>query len=199
MSPALELRIHLTSGRTHRFVQEDPGEAEKIIRGINTGQIFRGPQLTLAGVFAMSFFRTPLVNQIDFITDIEHGWPRRVGLNRVAVISEQEFMETTGLASLGELQPRVKAAEAGEQTTMHFRVEFVGGQTTFLVAHMELQTRLERVRGVNQVLSNPSLWADLPGKGFTLINVSNVAVLNAVPGTPEAPGDAWMTRFLGMA
>lgn len=108
----------------------------------------------------MSFVRGREATRIDFLNAEPPDWPRLGGAQRMRVIPEELHRQR---AEAAESAPRVRVIEADEHFFQWARLEFVGGQALHLEREGEARQRLDRMRLISQLLSERSVWADLPG------------------------------------
>jgi hypothetical protein len=188
MPQPLEICVHLTNGTAHRFSQEAPDEVRDILEGVHPNQLFDRPQLILAGKHSMSLIRSGEATRIDSLNPGLPDWPRLGGAQQMSVILEEAYLQRIA----AEPEARVRVIEAGERFLQWARLECAGGQMVHLEMEGKARQRLERMRLISHVLSQPAVWAGLPEGGFTVINMTKVLAMTIVPGPPEAPRDAWV-------
>ena len=193
-SPALLIRVHLTDGSTHSFVQADEARVRKIWHGVEPSRLFAPQRIVIAGTHSKSVFVSCEITRIDFIHPAYGCWEFPEGYSDVVELSEADFRKLAHLDQ-PELMPiREQRTPAGDLLVSFLELRFRQSSPLFLMAEFSVKLPVENQSFMRFLLSRTGFHMRLRSGGIGVVNLANLAGYTVYPGVAEIPGDAWIAE-----
>src|SRR6266404_4765148 len=87
----MTIRLHLTDGSVHSFVQTDSTAAQKTWDGIDPVRLFARPRIVIGSEHSKAVFVSAETFRVDFIQDSFQCWEFPGGYSDIVELSEKEF------------------------------------------------------------------------------------------------------------
>lgn len=182
--PLLEISLHLSNGRTHRFVQNDPSLAQQTIEQIGP-KIFSRPSLIISGSHRSSAYAAASLLGVSL-----QGVPEE-SLESARPVA-QEITEADYLAK----QPGMAPAVPGEPLVSVVEIEFSSGHRLWLELHVaQASSPMKGRHLLNNIFSLPTLVCRNLDGGLSLWNVGQM-VSSCLTPELDAPTNAWLAEFV---
>jgi hypothetical protein len=192
--PVLQIRVHLTDGSTHSFVQADEASARKIWHGVEPSRLFAPQRIVIAGTHSKSVFVSCEIARIDFIHPSYDCWEFAEGYSDVVELSEADFRKLAHLDQ-PELMPiREQRTPAGDLLVSFMELRFRQSSPLFLMAEFSVKLPVENQLFMRFMLSRTGFHMRLRGGGIGVVNLANLAGYTVYPGVAEIPGDSWIAE-----
>ena len=184
----LEIDLHLINGRTHKFIQNDPVQARRILQQISP-KIFAQPSLVITGY-----------NQ-----SAAYAGATLIGISLLMERIPEELLDSGPLPALpleitqAEYQARQSAMPAvgeGSPPASVLEIEFTSGRRLWLEFPLPATTSgLQERHLLHNLFSMPGLLCRRLGGGVSLWNGMQVASCSFAPEL-DAPSNAWAAELV---
>ena len=187
----MEIRIHTQSGSVETFFQDNPALAARILKGIQSRNVFTGDMITVAGDYSLTTFVASRVHRVDLIAEDLPAWKHPTDILDVVELSEEEFREQSHLDDPARLQRRQSPRQTGESVVVFVEVEMTGGNRLFLAAKSKVPLEAERLQRLRMLFSAAAVHFRVPQGGIAILNLKNLVRVTFNPGPDVTPIDAW--------
>ena len=184
----LEIDLHLINGRTHKFIQNDPALAQRILRQISP-KIFTQSSLVVTG----------------YNRSAAYAGATLIGISLLMETIPEELLNTGPLPALPleitqadyeAKQSAMLSAGGGQPPVSVLEIEFTSGRRLWLEVPMPPVTSgMQERHLLHNLFSMPGLLCRRLGGGVSLWNGAQVA---STAFTPEldAPSNAWAAELV---
>ena len=195
-TPLLELIIHLASGTTHRFFQNDPQLVEQTVQQLNP-KIFSQDVVPVHGENLLAAYPGKLLEGVSVVINpLPQKWQDFIPVHDLGIADSREITEADYLMKRGRLNPAAQPFTmliAAEMASGHrFWVEEVAGESN----PQEVVRRPSFERHiVHTIFTRPPLVCRRLGGGLSLWNRAHMVGCMLSPN-PAAPTSAFPAEFV---
>ena len=185
--PLLEIHLHLVNGETHRFLQNDPELAHKVVEQVNL-KVFTQPSLVIAGQDRVWAYPGAALAGISLIT--ESGQQELLRLSPFPIVP-REIAESDYQAG----QPDAHSAE-GPSLGVLAEIEFTSGQRVRLeIQAPQAVSGMQERHILHTLFTGPGLLCRRLGGGISIWNRAQMISFSIVSKL-EVPSNAWFAEPL---
>jgi hypothetical protein len=192
--PTLGIRIHLTDGSVHSFVQTDDAAARKLWDGIDPARLFARPRIVVGSEHSKAVFVSAEIVRVDFLHDSFQCWEFPGGYSDIVELSEEEFREHAHLNQPAQMTRREQATPVGDLLVSFVKLQMRGGRPLFVMIEIPVKLPAESQSFMQFMLSKAAVHMRLRGGGIGVLNLANLAGYTVYPGVAQIPGDAWLAE-----
>ena len=184
----LEIDLHLINGGTHKFIQNDPVLAQRVLQQISP-RIFTQPSLVVTG----------------YNRSAAYAGATLIGISLLVETIPDDLLKSGPLPTLpleitqADYQARQSAMPAvgeGQTPVSVLEIEFTSGHRLWLeVARPAATSGLQERHLLHNLFSMPGLLCRRLGGGVSLWNGAQMASCSFTPEL-DAPSNAWAAEFV---
>ncbi len=193
-SPGLTIRIHLTDGSVHSFVQSDAAAARKLWDGIEPARLFSCPRIVIGSQHSKAVFVSAETIRIDFLQDSFQCWEFPGGYSDIVELSEEEFRKHAHLDQPELMAKREQPAPVGDLLVSFAKLQMRGGRPQFVMIEIPIKLPAESQSFMQFMLSKAAVHMRLRGGGIGVLNLANLAAYTVYPGVAQIPADSWLAE-----
>jgi hypothetical protein len=192
--PTLGIRIHLTDGSIHSFVQTDDAAALKLWDGIDPARLFARPRIVVGSEHSKAVFVSAEIVRVDFLHDSFQCWEFPGGYSDIVELSEEEFRKHARLDQPAQMTKREQPTPVGDLLVSFVKLQMRGGRPLFVMIEIPVKLPAESQSFMQFMLSKAAVHMRLRGGGIGVLNLANLAGYTVYPGVAQIPGDAWLAE-----
>jgi hypothetical protein len=191
---ALTVRIHLTDGSVHSFIQPDGAAAKKFWDDVEPAKIFARPRIVIGSEHSKAVFVSAEIVRVDFLQDSLQCWEFPGGYSDIVELSEEEFRKHAHLDQPELMPKREHPTPAGDLLVSFVQLQIRGSRPLFVMVEIPVKLRAESQSFMHFMLSKASVHMRLRGGGVGVLNLANLAAYTVYPGVAQIPADAWIAE-----
>ena len=191
---ALTLRIHLTDGSVHSFIQSDSAAARKLWDDIEPAKIFARPRIVIGSEHSKAVFVSAEIVRVDFLKDSLQCWEFPGGYSDIVELSEEEFRKHANLDHPERMPKREQPTPTGDLLVSFVQLQIRGSHPLFVMVEIPVKLPAESLSFMHFMLSKASVHMRLRGGGVGVLNLANLAAYTVYPGVAQIPVDAWIAE-----
>jgi len=193
-SPAMLIRVHLTSGSVEYFVQHGDKEARKIWDSVEPARLFATPRIVIGSDHSKAVFVSAEIVRVDFIENSFQCWEFPGGYSDIVELSEDEFRKHAHLDQTAQMPKRGRQTPVGDLLVSFVKLQLRGGHTLYSMVEAPVRLPAESQSFMQFMLSKAAFHMRLRGGGIGMVNLSNLVGYNVYPGVAQIPSDAWLAE-----
>jgi hypothetical protein len=194
MPPGMLLRVYLSDGSVHPFIQTDKAKTQQMWASIEPARFFTQLRLVVAGTHSKSVFVCSEIVRLDLVEIDCSCWKFPEGFSDVVELSEPEFRKNAHLDQLELMPERERPTPAGNLLVSFLKLHFQNYAPIFLMAELLVKLPAENLLYMHFLLSKAALHMRLKGGGVGIVNLAQLAGYTVYPGVAEVPADAWLAE-----
>jgi hypothetical protein len=191
---ALTVRIHLTDGSVHSFIQSDSAAARKLWDDVEPTRIFARPRIVIGSEHSKAVFVSAEIVRVDFLQDSLQCWEFPGGYSDIVELSEEEFRKHAHLDHPERMPKREHPTPAGDLLVSFVQLQIRGSRPLFVMVEIPVKLPAESQSFMHFMLSKASVHMRLRGGGVGVLNLANLAAYTVYPGVAQIPADAWIAE-----
>jgi hypothetical protein len=190
----LTIRIHLTDGSVHSFVQNDAAAAQKLWDELDPARLFTRQRIVIGSEHSKSVFVCSEITRVDFLQDSFQCWEFPGGYSDIVEISDEELRQHAHLDQPALMVKREQPAPVGDLLVSFTKLHMRGGRPLFVMIEFPVKLPAESQSFMQFMLSKGSVHMRLRGGGIGVLNLANLAGYTVYPGVAQIPADSWMAE-----
>lgn len=191
---ALTIRIYLTDGSIHSFVQPDQAAAEAIWDRIEPSRLFAHHRMVIGSEHSKAVFVSAETVRVDFVHKSLQCWEFPGGYSDIVELTEQEFLKNARLDDPKRMVRRDQPTPVGDLLVSFARLQMRGGRAVFVMIEVPVKLPAESQSFMNYMLSRSAVHMRLRGGGVGVLNLANLAGYTVYPGVAQLPSDSWLAE-----
>ncbi len=185
----MEIRVHTLDGECHRFRAGSQEDAIRILKPVTPVKLFDQPQFIVKGASMMMGFAASLVEEVEFITDIDIGWVHPNGMPRIEKVGEQRYLDH--LAMVREQGAEAVSPADGGKSAAVGLFTMRSGRRIYLEYDVMLRSAVDQRHAIHGILKTGGFYVRAEGGGHSVINAANVLSFLFHPGPAQGPLNSW--------
>jgi hypothetical protein len=191
---ALTVRVHLTDGSVHSFIQSDSALARKLWEDVEPTKLFARPRIVIGSEHSKTVFVSAEMVRVDFLQDSLQCWEFPGGYSDIVELSEEEFRKHAHLDQPELMPKRDYPTPTGDLLVSFVQLQMRGGRPLFVMVEIPVKLPAESQSFMHFMLSKASVHMRLRGGGVGVLNLANLAAYTVYPGVAQIPTDAWIAE-----
>ena len=191
---AMTVRVHLTDGSVHSFIQSDGAAARKLWDDVEPAKLFARPRIVIGSEHSKAVFVSAEIVRVDFLQDSFQCWEFPGGYSDIVELSEEEFRKHAHLDQPELMPKRRQATPVGDLLVSFVKLQMRGGQPLFVMIEVPVKLPAESQSFMHFMLSKAAVHMRLRGGGIGVLNLANLAAYTVYPGVAQIPTDAWLAE-----
>jgi len=191
---ALTIRVHLTDGSVHSFVQSDSAAARKLWDDVEPAKLFARPRIVIGSKHSKAVFVSAEIVRVDFLQDSLQCWEFPGGYSDIVELSEEEFRKHAHLDQPELMPKREHPTPAGDLLVSFVQLQMRGSRPLFVMVEIPVKLPAESQSFMHFMLSKASIHMRLRGGGVGVLNLANLAAYTVYPGVAQIPSDSWIAE-----
>ena len=191
---ALTIRIYLTDGSIHSYVQPGQAAAGAIWDRIEPSRLFAHQRIVIGSEHSKSVFISTETVRVDFIHQSLQCWEFPGGYSDIVELTEAEFRKNARLDDPKRMARRDQPIPVGDLLVSFARLQMRGGRPVFVMIEVPVKLPAESQSFMNFMLSRSAVHMRLRGGGVGVLNLANLAGYTVYPGVAQIPADSWMAE-----
>jgi hypothetical protein len=184
----IELRIHHTTGKVTRFVQNEASEVRRLLEEIRPAKVFAGSRLAFGDSGLITLCATAHITHLDIVTTQKLNWPKPPGVTAMFVLPDETALRARSVPATG-------APIAGETIVTHLTYDFLGGKRLYIEVCSKAGHAFEAPARLNRLLADPPLYFALSGGGAAVLNPANIVRVLVTTPSNEPPAGVWRAEL----
>ncbi len=183
----MDIRIHMTNGKTHRFAIADREVASKVLERLVPNRIFSQKIIQMQGPVSVHSFNPELIEWIEFSDlpgELPATWFPNTVLRALKAISAEQYRR-----KLQEMMPTFQAVREhkGDRNVVIGlgRGVFTSGSEVYLWIEAKLPPGTDPRSVSVRIFENPGLCCLNDAGAAVIINPQNMQVWEGYPGISE--------------
>ena len=193
-SATLNIRVHLTDGSVHSFVQKEDAAARKLWEGIDPTRLFAKSRIVIGSEHSKTVFVSPEIVRVDFLHESFQCWDFPGGYSDIVELSEEEFRQHVHLDDRSLMVKREQRTMTGDLLVSFVKLNMKGGHPLFVMIEVPVKLPAESQSFMQFMLSKATIHMRLRGGGIGVLNLANLAAYVVYPGVAQIPADAWLAE-----
>jgi len=128
----LTVRLHLTDGSVHSFVQPDDAAARKLWEGVDPARLFARPRIVVGSEHSKAVFVSTELSGLTSSTTLSSAGSFPGGYSDIVELSEQEFHKHAHLDQPSLMARREQPTPAGDLLVSFVRLQMRGSRPQFV-------------------------------------------------------------------
>jgi hypothetical protein len=191
---ALTVRVHLTDGSVHSFIQSDSAAARQLWDAVEPTKLFVCPRIVIGSEHSKAVFVSAEIVRVDFLQDSLQCWEFPGGYSDIVELSEDEFRQHAHLDQPELMPKREDPTPAGDLLVSFVQLQMRGGRPLFVMVEIPVKLPAESQSFMQFMLSKAAVHMRLRGGGVGVLNLANLAAYTVYPGVAQIPADAWIAE-----
>ncbi len=191
---ALTIRLHLTDGSVHSFVQTDDAAARKLWESVDPARLFARPRIVVGSEHSKAVFVSGETVRVDFLQDSIQCWEFPGGYFDIVELFEDEFRKHARLDQPSHRIKREQSTPVGDLLVSFVKLQMRGVHPLFVMVEVPVKLPAESQSFMQFMLSKASIHMRLRGGGIGVLNLANLAAYRVYPGVAQIPADAWLAE-----
>jgi hypothetical protein len=191
---ALTIRIHLSDGSVHSFVQPDRMIAKAIWQGVDPMRLFSRSRFVIGGEHSKAVFVSTEILRVDFLHETFQCWKFPAGFTDIVELTEEEFRNHVHLDEPAQMVKRVVSAPPGDLLVSFVKFQLRGGRPLFVMFELPLKVPAESQTFMQYLLDKGAIHMRLRAGGIGIVNLANLAGYTVYPGVAQIPADSWIAE-----
>jgi hypothetical protein len=193
-SEPLTIRVHLTDGSVHSFVQPDPEINERLWRTLEPARLFAQRRIIVGSEHSKSVFIAAEIIRVDFVHGSFERWEYPHGYTDIVELSEAEFHRHARLGEPSQMVRRDRPNPVGDLLVSFIKLHLRGSQPLFVMVEIFAKLPAENQGVMQFLLSKTGVHVRLRGGGISVVNLANLAGYITYPGVAQIPADSWLAE-----
>lgn len=193
-SEPLTIRVHLTDGSVHSFIQPDPEINEKLWQTIEPARLFAQRRIIVGSEHSKSVFIATEIARVDFIHGSFERWEFPHGYTDIVELSEAEFRQHARLDEPSQMIRRDRPNPVGDLLVSFIKLHLRGSAPLFVMVEIFAKLPAENQAVMQFLLSKTGVHMRLRGGGIGVVNLANLAGYTTYPGVAQIPADSWLAE-----
>jgi hypothetical protein len=186
------LKIHLSDGSVHAFVQADETKAKRIWEQAEPGRLFAQPRIVIASDHSKSVFVCSEIVRLDLIDPSCPCWQFPEGYADIVEISEANFRKSAHLDRPDLMPRRDRPIPVGDLLVSFLKLHFRGNHPPlYLMIEVSVKLPAENQSFMRFMLSKTGFHMRIAGGGIGVVNLAHLAGYTVYPGVAQVPADSW--------
>jgi hypothetical protein len=191
---ALTVRVHLTDGSVHSFIQSDGAAAQKLWDDVEPAKLFARPRIVIGSEHSKAVFVSAEIVRVDFIQESIQCWEFPGGYFDILELTEDEFRKQAHLDQPALMTKREQPTPVGDLLVSFVKLQMRGSRPLFVMVEVPVKLPAESQSLMHFMLSKASIHMRLRGGGVGVLNLANLAAYTVYPGVAQIPADAWLAE-----
>jgi hypothetical protein len=192
--PLVGIRLHLTDGSVHSFIQRDDTGDQKGWTGFDPTRLFVVPRIVIGSQNSKAVFISAEIVRVDFLNDSFQGKNFPGGFLDVLELSEEEFCQYAHFDQPALLSKREQRSPVGDLLVSFVRLHMRGVRPLFAMIQVPVKLPAESQSFMQFMLSKAVVRMRLRGGGIGVLNLANLAGYTVYSGLAPIPVDALLAE-----
>jgi len=194
LAATLTIRIHLTDGSVHSFVQADDAAARKLWEGVDPARLFARQRIVIGSEHSKAVFVSAEIIRVDFLHESFQCWQFPGGYADIVELTEDELRKHAHLDQPSRMAKRQQPTPVGDLLVSFLELRMRGGRPVFVMIEVPVRLPVENHSFMQFILSKAAVHMRLRGGGVGVLNLANLAGYTVYPGVAQIPADAWLAE-----